>query len=110
MVSERIEKVLSRLLLVGVILCGAIVAFGLALLILNPAARVPSDLRDAIASIVELNPYGIIDLGIAILIATPVARVVVSLVHFARIRDMTFVWVTTYVLLVVLLSTLFGLG
>jgi uncharacterized membrane protein len=54
-------------------------------------------------------PEAVIQLGVVILIATPIARVLLSLVAFALQRDRTYV-VVTLIVLVVLLSGLFGVG
>lgn len=56
------------------------------------------------------HPAGehIANLGLLLLIATPVARVAASIVLFARERDITFVIITTTVLVLLLLSFVLG--
>lgn len=72
----------------------------------------PFDLRGApaiVAAALAGRREAIIQLGVVILIATPIARVLLSLVAFALQRDRTYV-VVTLIVLVVLLSGLFGVG
>jgi uncharacterized membrane protein len=54
----------------------------------------------------DLSGQAIIQLGLLILIATPVARVAFSAVAFAIERDFLYVWITLFVLAVLLYSLL----
>ena len=54
----------------------------------------------------HLSGGAIIQLGLLILIATPVARVAFSAVAFAIERDYLYVWITLFVLAVLLYSLL----
>jgi uncharacterized membrane protein len=87
---SRLETLLGRLLLSGVLSAASCLAAGLALSLTHAAASVANAL---------------LTIGLMILMATPILRVVVSLVEYARMRDWFFV-VTTLVVLIVLFVTI----
>jgi len=66
----------------------------------------PAVVRDALAG----KPYAIIGLGMLLLIATPVVRVALSVVFFLLQEDWLYVGITTFVLTVLLLSLMTGIG
>jgi uncharacterized membrane protein len=86
---ERLEVVLGRVLLAGVLSAAACLAVGL---ILWMAAG------DSIVA------NRVLAAGLIVLMATPILRVVVSLVEYLRMRDWAFA-VTTIVVLAVLIVT-----
>ena len=63
-------------------------------------------LRDALGG----KPYAIIGLGMLLLIATPVLRVALSVIFFVVQRDWLYVGITVFVLTVLLLSLVTGIG
>jgi uncharacterized membrane protein len=86
---ERLETILGRLLLGGVVCSASLLLVGLVIWML--------DIRPA-ASTALLNA------GLVTLMATPVLRVIVSLVEYVRMRDWFFVLTTLAVLTVLLVS------
>ncbi|HSC70958.1 MAG TPA: DUF1634 domain-containing protein [Candidatus Methylomirabilis sp.] len=56
------------------------------------------------------KPYAIISLGMLLLIATPVVRVALSVFFFMTQRDWLYTGITLFVLVVLVLSLLSGLG
>ena len=56
------------------------------------------------------KPYAIIGLGMLLLIATPVLRVALSVVFFLAQQDWLYVGITVFVLAVLLLSLIAGVG
>lgn len=56
----------------------------------------------------ELRSRGIIQLGLLLLLATPVARVAFSIYAFAHQRDLTYVFITSIVLAILLYSLASG--
>ena len=114
---QRLDNVLGRLLITGVVLSAVVVlAGGIAYLITSGAVPEdyrlfkgePTDLshlggifRDAFS----LNSRGVIQFGLILLIATPIARVAISLAAFLRERD----WMYTAFTLIVLLALLYSL-
>jgi uncharacterized membrane protein len=126
--SLRIELFIARLLRWGVILSFVIVAFGIGAVIVTGQTgyqqirlddvnsivqyRVtpdfPNSIRDVWSGLLALKPYSIIALGLLVLIAIPVMRVAVSVVAFMLERDWLYVWITAFVLLVLLASFAIG--
>lgn len=53
----------------------------------------------------SLNPVFIVQLGLLILLATPIVRVAASILLFAAERDLTYVALTIFVLVVILFAT-----
>ncbi len=56
------------------------------------------------------KPYAIIGLGMLLLMATPVVRVALSVVFFLMQKDWLYVAITVFVLTVLLLSLVTGIG
>jgi uncharacterized membrane protein len=126
--SLRIELFIAQLLRWGVIVSFVIVALGIGAVIVtgqtgyhqirlddvnsivqyNVKPEFPSSLGDVWSGLLALKPYSIIALGLLVLIAIPVMRVAVSVIAFMLERDWLYVWITAFVLLVLLLSFAIG--
>jgi uncharacterized membrane protein len=88
----RLEDLLGRVLVAGVVTSATILAIGL---------------------IIELTPYNahpVLQLGLILLMATPILRVAVSLVEYIRMRDWFFSATTAAVLVVLLTSVALALS
>jgi uncharacterized membrane protein len=119
--DQKVERIIGVLLQTGVLLSILVALIGMTLYLGRAGRQVadfqvfrgePFDLRGArtiVAAALAGRREAIIQLGVVILIATPIARVLLSLVAFALQRDRTYV-VVTLIVLVVLLSGLFGVG
>ena len=117
--DQQIEDALARLLIAGVALAAAVVLAGGLVYLFRHGVAAPhyrvfdggsGDLRGVRGILREVaagRGRGLIQLGLVLLIATPVARVVVSLVAFARQRDLLYT-VFTLIVLGVLASSLAG--
>jgi uncharacterized membrane protein len=120
MTDSKIERMVSRLLLTGVLLSGSVVlAGGIYFLVRHgsePAnyhrfASQPSIdrmLGKIVKGAVDLRARSVIQLGILLLIATPIARVAFSLVAFLLERDRLYVAITALVLAILLVSLITG--
>ncbi len=125
----RIELVIAQLLRAGVILSFVILAIGIGAVIVTGQtgydqitlddlnsivlyhaghAPFPNSLGDIVAGVLVLKPYAIIALGLLVLIAIPVFRVAVSVIAFAWERDRLYVFITAFVLAMLLLSFAIG--
>ena len=118
--DQWVEEIVGNLLGGRVIVAAIVVmAGGFAYLVryggTTPDYRVfhgePADLRSVsgiVTDALELRSRGIIQLGLLLLLATPVARVVFSIYAFAHQRDLTYVFITSIVLAILLYSLASG--
>lgn len=118
--DQRVEEIVGNLLRGGVIVAAIVVlAGGFVYLVryggITPDYRVfhgePADLRSVpgiVTDALELRSRGIIQLGLLLLLATPVARVAFSIYAFAHQRDLTYVFITSIVLAILLYSLASG--
>lgn len=125
----RIELLIAQLLRAGVIISFVILAIGIGGVIvtgqtgydkitlndLNSIVQFraghppfPNTLGDVAIGVLLLKPYAIIALGLIVLIAIPVFRVAVSVIAFAWERDRLYVFITAFVLAMLLLSFVIG--
>jgi uncharacterized membrane protein len=120
----RAERLISAVLRVGVltslatILLGTVIAFvhhpeytssPRSLLHLSrPGATFPHTLRDVLTGLAGLRGQAIVVLGLLMLIATPVVRVAVSILFFLEEGDLTYVAITSTVLVLLVLSFFIG--
>jgi uncharacterized membrane protein len=114
--DEGLERIVSRLLIAGVLLSAVVVLLGGACYLaryghetadyhvfreVSPQYRSPQGVIHAIS---PYNCAAVIQLGLLFLIATPIARVAFSLAGFAFERDWTYVAITSIVLGVLIYS------
>jgi uncharacterized membrane protein len=114
------EQLIGRLLQTGVLLAAAVTLVGGALLLAQHGSSAPafSDFRGQpgnLTSIIGIlrgvragQSDAIVQLGIVLLIATPIARVAFTLVVFALQRDRIYVFITLFVLMLLLYGLLLG--
>jgi uncharacterized membrane protein len=88
---QRLEDLLGRVLVTGVVASATILAAGL------------------LAGLLGFNAHPIVQFGLILLMATPILRVIVSLVEYVRMRDWFFSATTALVLLVLLTSIVLAL-
>jgi uncharacterized membrane protein len=114
----RIELIIGALLRTGVLLAAAVVLFGAVVFLARNGHKSASyvvfrgepqtltTVSGILQGALHMNGSAIIQLGLLILIATPVARVAFSALAFALERDYLYVWITLFVLAVLLYSLL----
>lgn len=115
-----IERGVSRLLRVGVIISGSVVLAGGIYYLLRHGSE-PADYHrfvgqpavdrhagEIIHGVIALRARSIIQLGMLLLIATPILRVAFALVGFALEKDSKYVVITAIVLAVLLYSLISG--
>ena len=109
-VMVPIERMVSRILMIGIAISVTLMVIGLVLGFFNsqgmpkhvvPLADLPSLLR-------AFDPAAYLSLGLIVLIATPFVRVLGSIIAFAREGDRRYVIITAVVLAVMCLSVLLG--
>lgn len=105
------EIFISQALRTGVTISGIVIAIGLLWLLLSrrgPRMQFPHTFAGIWRGLLAGHPYAVIDVGLVILILTPVFRVAASAVLFWREKDKLYMWLTLYVLFMLVLS--FALG
>ena len=114
--DEGLERVISKLLISGVVLsAGVVLLGGICFLVryghdtadyrvFHPASPEYRTLSGVVQAVGVSGCRAVIQLGLLFLIATPVARVAFSLIGFARERDWTYVTTTSVVLAVLIYS------
>ena len=112
--DEGLERIVSRLLIAGVLLSAAVVLLGGACHlarhgretadyhVFHEVSEQYRSVRGVMHAIGPSNCAAVIQLGLLILIATPIARVAFSLAGFAFERDRTYVVTTSIVLLILI--------
>ncbi len=117
------NRIISMVLRIGVVLSASFVALGTALLVAASGtqdissrlayfpAEVPHggfdpSLAGIVQGVMTFNAYSLIELGVLVLLATPVARVFSSALLFAKEGDRTYVYITAGVLALLLFSML----
>jgi len=115
--DEKIELLISDILLGGVVLSALIVAIGAGLYLFRHGMELhdyhrfkgePGDLRDfggIITDAMHFEPRGIIQVGLLALVATPICRVAFTLIAFFNQGDRKYVVITA----VVLAALIYGL-
>jgi uncharacterized membrane protein len=118
--DEDVDRVLGRVLQIGVIVSAAIVLCGAIIYLakrvdIAPDYRVfhgePADLRSVPGILADARAFsgrGLIQLGLLVLISTPIARVLFSVIGFVRQRDWMYVGITVIVLALLTFSLIGG--
>ena len=120
----RAERLISNVLRIGVvtslltILLGTVIAFvhhpeyitspRELLHLSRPSHTGPHTISAVLAGLAELRGQAIVMLGLLLLIATPVMRVAVSILLFVEEGDLTYVAITSTVLILLTLSFFIG--
>jgi uncharacterized membrane protein len=108
----RLNSLISRVLIVGLLTAIALLIVGVILTIARPGVPVPrtSSIAGIPAQIAALEPGGFFELGILVLLATPFARVVALGVAYGRRRQWLFTGISIVVLVMLILSAFLGLS
>lgn len=108
-----VEDFISQSLRWGVVISALIIALGLVTYLFTgnsgyPAGFFPTSILQVLKDVTRFKSFAIIDLGLLLLIATPIFRVAASIIAFIFDRDRPYVLITTYVLIMLILSLLLG--
>lgn len=114
--DARLEKVVSALLIAGVLFSALVVLAGGVCFFFHHGEERPDyhtfhsvpeqyrSIRGVVAAAGPSDCHAVIQLGLLLLILTPIARVAFSMVAFAFERDRTYVVLTAIVLVILLYS------
>jgi uncharacterized membrane protein len=110
-----LERWISRILLAGVVLSAMLLLLGTLLLLTREGVDpvlgpVRIDWHGLAGSFAALDPYAVIGVGLLVLILTPFFRVVISVAAYVWNRDLPFVVMTLFVLLVLVASVVAGVA
>lgn len=110
--DARLNAVLSRLLLGGLVLAVALMVAGFVLAAARGEGSMPraSSIVAVPGLLADLEPAGFFDLGLLVLLATPAARVLALFVAFARRREWVFAALSAAVLAILAAGVALGLG
>jgi uncharacterized membrane protein len=118
--DRSIEKMISALLRIGVLVSGSVVVIGGIYYLLRHGREVESYhvfhgaaasdriVPQIVGGAISLRARSVIQLGLLLLIATPILRVAFSLIGFSIERDRAYVFITSIVLAVLLYSLVSG--
>jgi uncharacterized membrane protein len=123
-IMPKMEMLISRMLLGGVIVSMATVLVGLVLMFVHhpedlrtadnlkrltsPGASFPHTVADVARGVAAGRGKAIVALGLAILIATPILRVAIAMIGFAIERDRVLSAVSAIVLILLALAFMLG--
>lgn len=110
---NEIELIIGKVLRIGVLISATVILVGVLLVVFTgktgyAANFYPTTVKAILSGIVALKPFAILMLGLFLLILTPVLRVVVSIYAFVKERDHLYVWITTFVLVILLIGMWIG--
>lgn len=105
--QERMNRVIHKVLLVGVVASMTLIGAGLVLSIFSDGQSDDwVELGSLWDSIMQGNPIALVELGLLVLIATPLLRILTALVLFTAERDYRFILISLVVLGMVSLAVL----
>ncbi len=110
--QRDLDQTIHKLLVLGLAISVAFMLLGL-FLDLTLHRVIPTaipNLGEVFTRVITLRPSGFLSLGLLVLIATPVVRVIGSFIAFLYERDWRYAGITFLVLLIVMLSIVFGRG
>jgi uncharacterized membrane protein len=114
--NARMERWVGLILRTGVLLAAGVILLGGMLYLHQYGSSRPEyhtfrgagyelvNVREIVQRAFALEGAGVIQLGVLLLIATPVSRVALCIAVFARLRDWTYVAITAFVLVILLLG------
>jgi len=110
---HQVELMIGQILRIGVIVSAVVIVLGILLMVIQGNGGYPNGVQPegfvAIAKgVVAFKPYAVIMLGLFLLILTPTLRVVVSIYAFAVEKDRLYVWITTVVLVILVIASIIG--
>ena len=110
---RQLELFVSNVLRVGVAISGILIIFGLALFAVTGDVSCPygiASLQWIIYGDPFFAPSHILFMGFLTLVATPLLRVAASVIAYVAERDWTYAAITGFVLAVLVIGIVLGLG
>jgi uncharacterized membrane protein len=109
--ETRLNLLIARVLVIGLLAAVALLALGAVLTLARPDLSVPrvTSIADMPRAVAALEPGGFFDLGLLVLLVTPVAGVTTIGIGFARRGSRWLCGLSAFVLAVLALSVFLGL-
>lgn len=109
----KIEITIGKIMRIGVLIAAIFMLLGIAILLITSNSgysnnSFPTSIIAIIKGIASMKAYAFMMAGTFFLILTPVLRVIVSIYAFWKEKDMTYVYITSTVLLILFISFLIG--
>lgn len=110
---HKVELIIGQILRIGVVVSAIVIALGIILMLVQgtggyPNGVEPNSFQVIFAGVIALKPYAVMMLGLFLLILTPTLRVMVSIYAFAVEKDHLYVWITTVVLIILIIASIIG--
>ncbi|WP_412989637.1 DUF1634 domain-containing protein [Pediococcus siamensis] len=110
---NEIELIIGQVLRIGVIISAIVILVGILMAIITgttgyAANAYPTTVGAILSGIAMLKPFAVMMFGLFLLILTPVLRVVVSIYAFFKEQDHLYVWITTFVLIILVFGMWIG--
>lgn len=110
----KVENVIGIIMQIGVLVSALVIVIGLLMFFITgqsgySGTTFPHSFSTIGQGIVTLKPYAIIMLGLFMLILTPALRVLVSIYAFAVMKDHLYVWITTIVMIILIIAMIIGM-
>ena len=110
----KVENVIGIIMKIGVLVSALVIVIGLLMFFITgqsgyAGTTFPHSFSTIGQGIITLNPYAIIMLGLFMLILTPALRVLVSIYAFAVMKDHLYVWITTIVMIILIIAMVIGM-
>lgn len=111
---NQVENVIGVIMQIGVIASAIVIAVGLLMFFITGQSgysgnTFPHSFAAIGQGVVALKPYAVIMLGLFLLILTPALRVLVSIYAFAVMKDRMYVWITSLVMVILLVAMVIGM-
>ncbi|CUS26234.1 integral membrane protein [Paucilactobacillus oligofermentans DSM 15707 = LMG 22743] len=111
---QKVEIIIGKVMQVGVFVAATVMIIGILILFVSGNSGYegnvhPHDFNSIISGVLSLKSYAIIMSGLFLLILTPVLRVVVSIYAFVVAGDKLYVWITTAVLIILIIAMVIGM-
>lgn len=110
---NKIELIIGQVLRIGVILSAIVILVGIIQILITGnsgyvGAAYPTTPISILLGLASFKPFAVLMTGLFLLILTPVLRVIVSIYAFAVEKDYLYVWITTFVLIILLIGMYIG--
>lgn len=110
---HQVELIIGQILRIGVIVSASVIGLGIILMLVQgnggyPNGIQPTGFKEILTGVLALRPFAVIMLGLFLLILTPTLRVAVSIYAFAVEKDYLYVWITTAVLIILIIASVIG--